>query len=248
MTLADLKAKLDRMSPAKIRFVARLIDELDKARPATVKQHGTWITDSEEWLEHFSLALSVHHGTTSEPLRQTSFEAVFRAACESAHWDVGPALSPTHRFVDLMVDADGKKRWLSLKSTAAQRLSERSVHISKLTEAAWIQDERKPQKRRKRLLRLFGDYVDAVDSIMMLRAFRLKDKVPHRYQLVEIPTSIFESIKTLPLADFQRDAPILECRDGDQVVARVAVDRSDAKITVRSISLEACVVHAEWTR
>ena len=33
-----------------------------------------------------------------------------------------------------------------------------------------------------------------------------------------------------------------------QPVARVAIDRSDAKITVRSILLSACIVHAEWTR
>ena len=105
MTLADLKAKLDRMSPAKIRFAARLIDELDRAQPATVKQRGTWITTSADWLEHFSLALSVHHGATSEPLLLTSFENVFRAACESAGWSVSPPASPTQRFVDLTVDA-----------------------------------------------------------------------------------------------------------------------------------------------
>ena len=31
-------------------------------------------------------------------------------------------------------------------------------------------------------------------------------------------------------------------------VAVVAVDRSDAKITVRKILLSACIVHAEWIR
>ncbi|MDE0680736.1 MAG: hypothetical protein OXI11_11090 [Gammaproteobacteria bacterium] len=35
---------------------------------------------------------------------------------------------------------------------------------------------------------------------------------------------------------------------GDQVAAVVAIDRSDAKITVRRIELSACTVHAEWDR
>ena len=82
----------------------------------------------------------------------------------------------------------------------------------------------------------------------MLRAFRKKGEVPFCYQLIEIPTSIFDSIQQAAVEDFQRDAPIIDCRMNGETVARVAVDRSDAKITVRSILLTACSVHAEWTR
>lgn len=32
------------------------------------------------------------------------------------------------------------------------------------------------------------------------------------------------------------------------VAAVVAIDRSDAKITVRRVKLSACIVHAEWDR
>ena len=80
----------------------------------------------------------------------------------------------------------------------------------------------------------------------MLRAFRNPDSIPHRYQLPEIPASIFDSIQEAPFAVFQRDAPVVECFVEGRVAARVAVDRSDARITIRSISLAECVVHAEW--
>ena len=80
----------------------------------------------------------------------------------------------------------------------------------------------------------------------MLRAFRNPDSIPHRYQLLEIPASIFDSIQEAPLAVFQRDAPVVQCFVEGRVVARVAVDHSDAKITIRSINLAECVVHAEW--
>ena len=51
--------------------------------------------------------------------------------------------SKTNRFRDLTVtDKEGKSRKLLLKSTVAMGLSKRTVHISTLTEAAWIQDVR----------------------------------------------------------------------------------------------------------
>lgn len=246
MTLDELKAKLDRMSSAKIRFVAQVVDALERSPAAKVRKQNTWLTGSPKWLEHFGLALSVHHGATSEPLKLTGFETVFRGACTSARWKVEGWGSPTRRFVDLVVNAGGSRRRLSLKSTAAQNLSERFAEISKLTEAAWIQDQRKPADRRKALQKLFREYTDAVDAIIMLRAFRQPSSMPYRYQLLEIPASIFESIQDAPLAVFQRDAPVVECLVEDRVAARVAVDRSDAKITIRSISLAECVVHAEW--
>ena len=61
-----------------------------------------------------------------------------------------------------------------------------------------------------------------------------------------IPDYLFASIQEAPLEAFQRDAPLIECRREGKTVAVVAVDRSDAKITVRSILLSACIVHAEW--
>ncbi len=119
-----------------------------------------------------------------------------------------------------------------------------------LTQASdWIQDARTPRDRRRETRDLFSSYQEAVSSIVMLRAFRDKaDGVPRLYQLVEIPVGIFDSIQQAPLKDFERDAPVIDCLVGNKVVARVAIDRSDAKITVRGIQLSACTVHAEWQR
>ena len=248
MTLEDLKAKLDEFSPVQVEFVSRMVESLSRPPRAAITGE-TWITASPEWVEYFGLALSVHHGTTPEPLAQTAFEAVFRNACEYVRWPTDPPGSLTQRFVDATVEAGGKTRKLSLKSTAAQGLSKTSVHISKLTEAAWIQDARTPRTRRDAMLALFREYREAVDAILMLRAFRQgADVPPRRYQLVEIPGRVFDSIQEASLQDFERDAPVIECRIGGKPVAAVVVDRSDAKITVRKIQLSACTVHAEWSQ
>lgn len=187
MTLDELKATLDTFSPVKIAFVARVMESLANPPNSTIKQRGTWLTSSVEWIEYFGLALSVHHSATTEPLGLTAFEAVFRNACDHLGWPTDPPGSRTRRFVDLTVQPTREpERRLSLKSTAAQRLSNRSLHISKLTEAAWVQDARTARDRKCRTQALFRQYQSAVTHIVMLRAFREShDEVPSRYQLVE---------------------------------------------------------------
>ena len=248
MTLAEIKAKLDEFSPAKIRFIANVVDSLANPPQAEIRAKQTWLTSSTDWIEYFGLALSVHHGATTEPLGLIAFETVFRNACDSVGWQLTPAGSATRRFVDLEVtDGEGTARRLSLKSTAAKNISESTAWISKLTEAAWIQDTRTPRDRRHRLQRLFADYQEAVDSIIFLRAFR-KDGIPHRYQLIEIPVVLFDSVQDAPPEAFQRDAPVVPCQRDGETVATIAVDRSDAKIMVRRIKISACTIHADWTR
>ena len=250
MTLDELKAVLDTFSPVKVSFVARVMDSLSNPPSADIRSRGTWLTSEPDWIEYFGLALSVHHGATTEPLGLTAFEAVFRNACEHVHWPMDPPGSRTRRFVDLTVrHPSGRDRRLSLKSTAARNLSRTALHISKLTEAAWIQDARTARDRRERTLALFRQYQDAVTEIIMLRAFREESsQVPQKYQLVEIPVSVFDPVKRAPLAVFERDAPVIECSVGDQLQAVVAIDRSDAKVTIRRVQLSACTVHAEWNR
>ena len=249
MTLDELKAELDKFSQAKIEFVATVVKSLSNPPRTDIRQQGTWLTGSPEWMEYFSLALSVHHGATTEPLGLTAFETVFRNACRAAKWTLDTPGSATRRFVDLEVfsGVDPARR-LSLKSTAAKKLSEKTTHISKLTEAAWIQDVRTPRDRRARTRELFRSYQQAVDAIVMLRAFREEEGSPYRYQLVEIPTALFGSVQEAPIDVFQRDAPSINCEVGGKLAAVIAIDRSDAKITVKRIQLSACTVHAEWHR
>ncbi len=244
----ELKARIDGLSDTAARFVARIVDSLSSPPSSTTIDPDTWISGAPDWIEYFGLALSVHHGTTTDPLGLTGFETTFGNACESVSWKVERVESTTHRFSDLTVtDDEGRPHRLSLKSTAAQRLSETTVHISKLTEAAWIQDVRSSRQRRSRTLELFQEYCNAVDAIVMLRAFRQRNQIPERYQLVEIPSAIFQSLQDSTLGEFDSDAPVIRCSyRGNQDAARVALDRSDAKITIRRISLDVCSVHAEW--
>lgn len=250
MTLDEIKSRLDSLSPVKVSFVAKIIDALSNPPVLDIRAAGTWLTENPEWTEYFGLALSVHHGATIEPLRLASFESVFRNACRHVGWEATPPGSQTLQFVDMAVNpSSGVQLRLSLKSTAARNLSKTSLHISKLTEAAWIQDARKASQRRDETINLFRAYRKAVSHIIMLRAFRDYDETPpYLYQLVEIPASIFDSIELAPVEAFAAEGARVPCMVDGERVATVALDRSDAKITVSGINLSACTVHAEWSR
>lgn len=242
-----LKAKIDRLSPTGVRFVHRLVDAI--AQPPQVVLGASWLAVDPRWAEHFGFVLTTHHGSTTDPMMGEAFEIGFRNACEAAGWRLSLSRSPTQRFVDLCVVAgDGRTRRLSLKTTSARRLSPSTVHISKLTEAAWIQDMRSAAQRRTRTIELFRAYRAAVDAIVVLRAFRGDaGPLPVRYQLVEIPSGIFAALDHAPLVAFQADGPTIDCPFGGHPrAARVYLDRSDAKITVKDIQLSACTIHATW--
>ena len=94
---------------------------------------------------------------------------------------------PLHTL-DSLWDAMIDGRRISLKSSKAKSLRNKTLHISKLTEAAWIQDCRTAAKRREHTHRLFREYCGDVDAIIQLRYFRDL----HLYELVDIP-SLFSS-------------------------------------------------------
>ena len=245
--LEELKARIDALPPIVVTFVARLIDSLSS--PPRVDASDTWITKNPDWVEYFGLTISAHHSNTVVPLGLVNFEVAFRKACETVRWKVDEPGSATRRFFDVTVQIEDQSELkLSLKSTAAKRLSATTAHISKLTEAAWIQDVRSAKDRRRNTLELFRQYREAVDSIIMLRAFRGEENAPPaKYQLLEIPTAIFASLEKAPLSAFNADGPTIDCSYQDEpVAARVSLDRSDAKITVKQIKLSTCTVHAEW--
>ena len=248
VSLTDLKARIESLSPMGVRFVARLIDSLSSPPRAEVAR--TWLASNPEWVEYFGLTISAHHGTTTEALGLTGFEVAFRNACEAVAWAVDEPGSATRRFVDAIVQVeDATQLKLSLKSTAAKsNQSPEKVLISKLTEAAWIQDARTPKDRRRNTLELFRSYRESVDAILMLRACRKSgDVIPTKYQLFEIPTAIFASLEDAPLSAFVADGPTVDCSYlGESVAAKVSLDRSDAKITIRQIKLSVCTLHVEW--
>lgn len=202
----------------------------------------SWLL-SPEWAIGFLARLRGHHALSEEPLSTTQFEAAFNAASEAAGWTVTPAVGATNRFYDTTIERNGESKRLSLKASSAKDMRRGTVHISKLTEAAWIQDTRRQADRRDRLVQLFGEYREVTDAIVMLRGFRRPDAV--LYELVEISTDLFAPVALLSIEAAQKGT--IDIPEGQVVPSfRIRVDRSDAKLTLSGIRLDVCTVHGTW--
>ncbi|HVB05583.1 MAG TPA: hypothetical protein VNF07_04960 [Acidimicrobiales bacterium] len=241
---AALRERIDQLELPEVIVVDRLVSALLTPVQCTLAA-GSWLT-ATPWAKAFLARLRAHHALNAEPLSTTAFEAAFNGACEAAGWKVAPAGSATNRFFDTVVALpSGEQRSLSLKATAAKGLRADSLHISKLTEAAWIQDARTQAGRRDKLVALFAEYRRQTDAILVLRCFR-EGSDAYRYELVEVPTALFASVDELGVAEAQlATIPIPTGQDPPD--ARLRIDRSDAKITVTGIRLDRCLVHGSWT-
>jgi hypothetical protein len=193
---------------------------------------------SEDFAKEFRATLLIHHYFLKSPLATNSFEAAFVRAGRAAGLDVKPA-PDGQRFWD--VDVEGRK--ISLKSTAAANLRVGTLHISKLCEAAWIQDMRRADQREQETKRLFAEYTDAVDSIIQLRLFKKKAF----YELVEIPSTLLAQVAEVPRAEFAPDGPTIGIPVGKNPPDfTLKLDRSDAKVTLANINKDVCSVLANW--
>lgn len=206
--------------------------------PCTLHMSPDSPWNSDEFESEFRSKLLTHHCFMGAPLFQESFDSAFAAACSHAGHDVEMA-PDGQRFWDVTVD--GRK--ISLKSSKAKNLRESTLHISKLTEAAWIQDCRTARKRQEHTRRLFRQYCDDVDAIVQLRYFGSS----LRYELVEIPVSLFSQVLAVGRTHFSADGPTINIPIGkDPPDFTLKLDRSDAKITIANINKALCLVHGTW--
>lgn len=240
-----LHAKLDRLGEPEVAVVGRVVDAC--LVPVGYDfTNDTWLT-AAGWGEVFQTRIRAHHALNPEPMLTSAFEAAFNAACDAVGWRAVPAPSATHRFFDTTVTIPGGEPLrISLKSSAARDMKTDRVHISKLTEAAWIQDARTQSARRKHIVDLFRDYRATTDLIMMVRCFSIENGDRYQYELVEIPTSLFASVDLVDI-ELAQKSTIGIPPGAKPPEAKIRVDRSDAKITLTDIRLDLCVVHGRWT-
>jgi len=207
----------------------RLREFLDALRtPCEARMGPGSPYDSEAFETEFRSKLLAHHCFMGTPLFQESFDSAFTAACLPAGHEVSPAPAE-QRFWDVMIGG----RRISLKSSKAKSLREGTLHISKLTEAAWIQDCRTATLRRERTLCLFDENCSEVEAIIQLRNFGAL----RRYELAEIPVTLLAQVLTVGIKQFAADGPTINIPVGKNPPDfTLKLDRSDAKVTLANIN------------
>jgi hypothetical protein len=237
----ELHKKIDVLDDGQAAVVEDFVDAI--VEPVDVDVQATsWLTASSTWVEAFTARLRAHHAHTTDALTSRGFENAFAACCEAAGWTAVLEESATHRFTDLVLTIESERRSLSLKASSAKGMSRSLLHISKLTEAAWIQDMRRQRDRKPLTVELFEQYRAATDAIFLLRGFRTTAEI--EYQLIEIPTTHFAAVADVPAANFVAGTIAVPA---DDPTFKIRLDRSDAKITLTGIRLDRCTLHGTWT-
>lgn len=196
---------------------------------------------TDEFTAEFRARLQAHHATHATQMDRLGFENAFLSASRAAGRSTAEAPSRTTRFYDATVDTYK----VALKTEGAKSMKVDRLHISKLSEAAWIQDMRSARKRREKAMEFVDSFLDAVDRIFVLRFYQSSDSP--RYELVEVPVEHFEKLKELRVSAFNSDAPRIVISDDDGEIMEFVLDRSDSKITIAKIRKSRCIVHAEWS-
>ncbi|MEX2447879.1 MAG: hypothetical protein WD404_03940 [Solirubrobacterales bacterium] len=240
----------DEGARAKLFAVVHQLDDqqveklLDVARVMSQPIEETINTTSEvvlpEFVAEFRARLQAHHATHTTPMDRLGFESAFLSASRAAGLDTEEAPSRTTRFYDATISDER----FALKTEGAKSMKPDRLHISKLSEAAWIQDMRSARTRYEKSMELIDEFLAAVDRMFVLRYYQASE-APH-YELVEIPVCHFERIRDLAVTDFDSDAPRITISDEIGEIMEFCLDRSDSKITIGKIQKSRCVVHAEW--
>lgn len=233
--LFSLVQELDDEQVAKLLDVARVM-----AQPIQENLNPKSSLMTPGFVAEFRARLQAHHATHTTPMDRLGFENAFLAASRAAGLKTLDAPSRTTRFFDATVD--GKQ--VALKTEGAKAMKPDYLHISKLSEAAWVQDMRSARTRHEKAMAFIDEFLAAVQQIFVLRYYR--SSATPRYELVEVPVALFEQIKNATVADFDSDAPRIEVADDKGPIMVFAIDRSDSKITVRKLVKARCVVHGEW--
>jgi hypothetical protein len=234
--LLGVVASLDDEGVARVLDIARAMD-----RPVEAVVNSASKVVTPEFEAEFRSRLLAHHATHTTKLDRLGFENAFLAASRAATRQTAEAPSATTRFWDARVDGEQT----ALKSEGAKSMKPDFLHISKLSEAAWIQDVRSAKTRHEHMIALTREFIAAVNRMFVLRI--TESDTTAMYELVEIPVEYFKLILALPVSAFASDAPKIPIEDERGSIMELRLDRSDAKITIAKIRKDRCIVHATWT-
>lgn len=226
-----------------------VIESLVDALALVVENHIAEDTDIvvARFAKNFKTRLQIHHATTREKFKKKSFEYAFQEACRAAGWPATITASGTFAGNDVTV----KGVRYSLKTEASAGIMNNAITISKFAEAAWIRDCRTSQDFRDKCVAKVETHIGHYDRILVLRAFSVNNDQAVRYDLLEIPRSLFEAISNLLPEDFgprtTKGGSSAKVNIDGKHAFSIRLDGSVEKITISSIKTSYCKQHASWT-
>lgn len=199
--------------------------------------------------EYFASKLIEAHVINRYRVEGRQFETLMAGAVSRSGLEAELADSLTNAGHDLVI---GGARF-QLKTEGSKKIHADFIHISKLMESAGTKKVRRREDAVAFLSRV-RVHLDQYERILVLRIFDQEDNGRRgvRYDLVEIPKTLFNGLEALQPTDFtlprpsgHTSAPVAV--PGDPVPAMTIVfDGSDNKIQLRRVRADLCRTHASF--
>lgn len=244
---AKFTASLNRLRPAQLRRVQRLVEAL--AEGCAFDANPLSRIATQDFCEEFGDILRQHHNGSAGPFNKDKFEyGIVTVMNDCGH----TAVKSPNGLPGQDVTIDGE-RW-SLKTQADANIRPDLITISKFMELGkgdWITEDDVAALRQ----RMFN-HMTRYERILTLRCLSrsaASTGIEYTYELVEIPKALLlasEGSKCTMKHDSRQTPKPALCQVFDQ--AGLAFELyfdggTERKLQVRKLAKRNCIVHATWT-
>ncbi|MCZ8016226.1 MAG: hypothetical protein O9274_11050 [Limnobacter sp.] len=242
-SLNNLTSIAAQLSPERILLLTEMANAL--TRNVVSKVSPTSNIVSRSFNDDFAGRLVLFHAMHDAALTKKTFEYFFCGSSRAAGRSAFQTSNSVHPGED--VNVNGQK--FSLKTESGKKINPSYIHISKLMEARWIRDCVSKTDCCFNAITKVGNHLSHYERILTLRSFVSDTKIT--YQLVEIPMEVLKSIARLIDLDFSErtgngsSSATVRGDDGSPMFT-LSLDGSVEKITVRTLSIRLCTIHAVW--
>ncbi|MFO1358266.1 restriction endonuclease [Plasticicumulans sp.] len=239
--IREIVETLRRLTPAQQDWVKAAIHAFGATCQFNRASDSDVVTDAV--LASLGDRLLSHHAGSRQALSKDRFEFAFESALNASGITAHLVESRTNRGHDITIRGIP----VSLKTEAAAKIKDESIHVSK-----WMELGR-GEWSLPRLLDLFLEHMQSYERIFTLR--RLKDAGANiRYELVEIPKALLleaENCELVVCAN-SRQSPqpgYGYVRDASgQIKYSLYFDGgTERKLQIKNLRKNLCKVHATWT-
>ncbi|WP_145985904.1 hypothetical protein [Aquitalea magnusonii] len=239
----ELANLISQLSPERVSLLIEMGHALTRSVVSQVASDSDIVVDAFE--RDFSGRLLLFHAMHDAALTKKTFEYFFCGSSRAAGRHASQTENSVYPGEDVVVD--GHK--FSLKTEGGLSISSTAIHISKLMEARWIRECHSAEDFCTFSKERIGIHLSHYERIISLRSFHRRSTV--LYELVEIPKDVLLEIFHLNPSDFSartaNGSSSAEVRGSDgRRLFVLSLDGSVEKITVRSLQLRHCKVHATW--
>lgn len=241
--LEALKEIVSGLDSIQIELLVEMANAMQQNVSQTINPQSDILTPA--FLSNFRNRLCLYHVMHVESLSKKAFEYLFLESSKAAGRKAELVSGQTNPGKDIVVDAVD----YSLKTEAAEGISDETITISKLMEARWIRDCRTQSDFARETKLRVGEHLNKYTRILMLRAFSQPNDAI-RYNLVEIPVTLLEQISTLGPDNFgprtKSGGSKADVIVGGDKCFCIRLDGSVEKITISSLKVSRCIIHGSW--